>query len=182
MDGSGFDRIVRALAASSARRQALRATVVGLFAAAMAQVSEDSAAHDKLKNCKKIRDNDKKKQCIKKAKKHNLQHTSETTSPPPPLPLPPQLPPPIPTSDTGCASATASCDSTESCCGAEFQVVACREHLDTKDDCAAAFPGRRCCVLEGVICDPNQGNCGCCDDLVCTAFVDESFRCAPSEP
>jgi hypothetical protein len=141
MDGNEFDRIIKAFAGVSVRRQALRASLAGALAAAMAHSGEDADA--------------KKKRRKKKKKK----------GPPPPA----------------CARLTESCASASSCCGNEFGVVACRAQPTGKSNCATQFPGPRCCGLDGVICDPNDGNCGCCDDLVCTLAGPGVFRCASSE-
>jgi hypothetical protein len=141
MDGKGFDRITKTLAASSARRQALRASVAGIVAGALGQVSQGVEAKKKKKKKKKNNGNNNQR----------------------------------------CAEFTEQCQVNNDCCGVEFGVVACRQTL-VKDDCATQFPGLRCCGLENATCDPNLGNCACCDDLVCTIAADVKFRCQPAEP
>jgi hypothetical protein len=81
----------------------------------------------------------------------------------------------------GCSQLTQTCDSTAECCGAETGVIACKPQPGGKANCAATFPGRRCCGLDGVVCDPNEGHCSCCDDKECTMFADGVFRCTPPE-
>jgi hypothetical protein len=143
MDGIGFDRITKALAATSARRQALRASVAGIVASTLGQVSQVAEAR-------------KKKHKKKKKKKGR--------------------------NGAQCLDFTETCTSDAECCEANQGLAACRQTLSTKDNCAAQFPGLRCCGLDGVLCDFNQGNCECCDDLVCTLAADNKFRCQPSEP
>jgi hypothetical protein len=138
MDGNGFDRMVKALTGTSIRRQALRASLAGALATAMAQLGQDAEAKKKRKKKKK--------------------------------------------NQPGCAGFTAPCTSAGSCCGNEFGVVACRaQPVGKPGNCATQFPGLRCCGVEGVICDPDQGHCGCCDQLRCTVQKDLSFRCSPLE-
>jgi hypothetical protein len=86
--------------------------------------------------------------------------------------------PPVPE----CLDLRASCAANAECCSAELGVTACREHLATNVACISQFPGRRCCALDTVICNPNNGNCDCCDDLVCSLAADDKFRCQPGEP
>src|SRR3954465_14935462 len=140
MDGIGFDRITRALGASSARRQAIRASVAGLLAGAFGQASQVAEA---------------------KKKKHKKNKGGNGAQ---------------------CLGFTETWASDAQCCEAIQGLAACRQTLATKDNCAAQFPGLRCCGLDGVLCDVNQGNCECCDDLVCTLGGDNKFRCLPSEP
>lgn len=80
-----------------------------------------------------------------------------------------------------CLDLRASCAANAECCGADLGVVACREHLSTNVACISQFPGRRCCALETVLCNPGNGNCDCCDDLVCSLADDDQFRCQPAE-
>jgi len=141
MDGIGFDRITKALATSSARRQAVRASVVGLLIGALDQVSQVAEAKKKKKKKKKNKGNN----------------------------------------DQQCADFTEQCQVNTDCCGVEFGVVACRQTI-VKDNCATQFPGLRCCGLDNATCNPNLGNCACCDDLVCTLASDNQFRCQPAEP
>jgi hypothetical protein len=80
MDDSQFDDLVRALANPS-RRTILRRLASSALGGILVPVLADNAteAHDLLAKCKKLQ-GDKKKKCLKKAKKHNATHT--TPSPP----------------------------------------------------------------------------------------------------
>ncbi len=53
MDDAGFDRIVKALAAKGVRREALKASVVGVAAGAAANFGRDAEAKKKRKKKKK---------------------------------------------------------------------------------------------------------------------------------
>ena len=134
----GFDRLARSLAASRARREAVRASVGGVLAAVATRFGPEADARKKRKRKKK-----KKK--------------------------------------PACLDLRASCAANAECCSANLGVVACREHLATNVACASQFPGRRCCALETVVCNPSNGNCDCCDDLVCSLAADDQFRCQPAE-
>lgn len=79
-----------------------------------------------------------------------------------------------------CLQTTQSCNATAECCGAEVGVVACRA-LPLKGTCQSAFPGLRCCGLDGVVCNPQAGNCDCCDEMICLLARDGQFRCQPPD-
>ena len=82
MDVDRFDTLARSLSAIGSRRRALALALSGTLVPLLAW--DDATAHDTLKKCKKIKDKKKKQACIKKAKKHNAQHASETSAAPPP--------------------------------------------------------------------------------------------------
>jgi len=136
LDGTRFDRLVKGLATSTVRREALKASLAGIMARAVASFNHEADAKKKK--------NEKKKK--KKCKNRNV-----------------------------------SCAASAECCGAEFGVIACRQHQASQGDCTALFPGLRCCGLEGVTCDASKGNCDCCDDLVCDLADDNQLRCLPAE-
>lgn len=104
----------------------------------------------------------------KKKKKKKKNRQGNIVPPPPP---PPQ-----------CLDLRDTCTANAECCGAEFGVVVCREHLASNAACRTQFPGLRCCGLEEIFCNPNNGNCDCCDDLVCSLAPDNQFRCQAAEP
>jgi hypothetical protein len=79
-----------------------------------------------------------------------------------------------------CLPATQSCNATAECCGAEVGVVACRAQ-PIKGACQSAFPGLRCCGLDGVVCNPQLGSCDCCDEMLCLRAIDGQFRCQPPD-
>src|SRR5829696_8683670 len=77
MDASHFDDLARSLASPS-RRTILRRLAGAAFGGMLVPVlGEDVAAHDALLTCKKLK-GDKKKKCVKNAKKHNATHTTPT--------------------------------------------------------------------------------------------------------
>ena len=89
MDAHRFDALTRSLTTARSRRRAL--ALAALFAPLLAW--ERAGAHDKRKRCKKL-EGDKKKECLRKAKKHNKKHAADTqppgggtTTPPPPPPF-----------------------------------------------------------------------------------------------
>lgn len=75
MDAHRFDSLTRALTAAGSRRRAL-ALVSGALAPLLGLGEID--AHNKLKKCKKIDDPDKRKKCVKKAKRHNKSRHSDS--------------------------------------------------------------------------------------------------------
>jgi hypothetical protein len=177
VDDLGFDRLVKGLAASSGRRQAVLATLGGIFAGTVASGMDEAEAKKKKK----------KPFCLngqtvevsgKKAKKKLLQQGATAGACPivPPAPPPPQSPPPPPP----CTNLTGSCTASSQCCGASAGDAICRAHV--KAACTGPFPGQRCCALEGELCNINLGDCECCDDLVCGIAGDNKFRCQPVEP
>lgn len=163
MDGIGFDRLVKALATSGVRRQALRASVGGALAATLAGINQAAEAGKKKKKscppCKKR----KQGKCKKKLPDGTACEGGTCQD----------------GKCVGCSDFTESCASSAECCGAEFGIVACREHLTTvsKATCKTQFPGQRCCGLAPSICNPANGNCDCCDDLICDLAENNQFRC-----
>ena len=108
MDSARFDSLTRSLADARSRRSALSGLLAGALSLLGVQ-SDEVAAHNPLKACKK-KSGDAKKKCLKKAKKHAAQHASETTASPPPPP------PPDP---------CASCTGDQVCTGGQCVVPAC---------------------------------------------------------
>jgi hypothetical protein len=153
MEIKAFDRIAKALAASSARRQAVRASLGGLFAALIAAPGQDVGAKKKGKGKKK-----KKKPAV-------------VAPPLPPLPPPPPPPP-------RCLNLRETCDATARCCGNEVGVTVCEDH--TNPSCTPS--GRYCCGLEGVVCRQDPNHCDCCSGLFCVAAEPGKFRCNSEEP
>ena len=81
MDADRFDAIAKRLAAGPAsRRAALRALAGGALGGLLGLLDragvEDAGAHDALRRCKKIKDRQQRKRCIKKARAHNRRHCS----------------------------------------------------------------------------------------------------------
>ena len=71
MDGYHFDALTRSLTSAGSRRRALALALSGTLASLLAR--EDTDAHDALLTCKKLK-GDKKKKCLKKAKRHMKTH------------------------------------------------------------------------------------------------------------
>jgi hypothetical protein len=81
MDADRFDALLRSLFRFPSRRSALRLLAGLLLGSPLALGITDADANDTLKKCKKIKD--KRKKCVKTAKKHNATHATEppVTSP-----------------------------------------------------------------------------------------------------
>lgn len=170
MDDLGFDRLVKGLASSSGRRQAVLSALGGIFAGTVASGLNEAEAKKKKK----------KPFCLngqtvevkgKKAKRRLLQQGATAGEC---LVVPPPPPPP------SCTNLTGSCTAANQCCGASAGDATCRTHV--KALCLAQFPGQRCCALEGELCNPNLNDCECCDDLVCRLANATQFRCEAVEP
>jgi hypothetical protein len=175
VDDLGFDRLAKRLAASSGRRQAVLASLSGLFAATVASGADEADAKKKKKRKKPFCLNGQTVEVKgKKAKRRLLQQGATAGECPVVPPAPPPPPPPA------CKNLTESCTATSQCCNASSGAATCRAHV--KDECEAQFSGQRCCALEGVLCNPNKGNCECCDDLACGEAGDGKFRCEAAEP
>src|SRR5688572_13324270 len=80
MDGDRFDQLLRSLAERPSRRATLRLLVSSILGNLVLLTVTATEAHDKLKKCKKIDDKDKRKKCVKKARKHNATHTTQPTT------------------------------------------------------------------------------------------------------
>src|SRR5688572_3826338 len=85
MDGSRFDALTRSLGTAGSRRRVLSGLFAGTLGILGWHDGDEIAAHDLKAKCKK-KSGEAKKKCLKKAKKHNAQHASETQPPPPPPP------------------------------------------------------------------------------------------------
>ena len=83
MDADRFDILTRALGEMPSRRGALRLLAGSVFGAVLAPLAglAETAAHNKLRKCRKIADKDKLRRCRKKAKKHNRRHANQRCVP-----------------------------------------------------------------------------------------------------
>ena len=79
MDDFRFDTLARSLGTAGSRRRALGGLLTGVFGALGWQQPEGATAHDLAATCKK-KSGDKKKKCLKKAKKHNAEHAATGTT------------------------------------------------------------------------------------------------------
>jgi hypothetical protein len=75
MDADCIESLLRSLAHSPSRRQALRLLVGSVFSRLIARRAGDVAAHDALLTCKKLKGD--KKKCLKKARKHMRTHARQ---------------------------------------------------------------------------------------------------------
>lgn len=75
MDADRFDSLTRTLTTAGSRRRALALAISGALGSLLTPY--DAEAHDALEKCKKLK-GDKKKKCLKKAKKHDRRHASCT--------------------------------------------------------------------------------------------------------
>ena len=140
MDATRFDRLAISLGAGTARRDALR-FLAGLSFALLARGdATEAAAHNLLATCKKVKDQKKRKKCLKKARAHNARHAGQEpqrceTLEDCPDPAPSQLCA-IKTCDKGqcgigprgagiiCRGSAGSCDQFEACDGISLECPA----------------------------------------------------------
>jgi hypothetical protein len=80
MDPQRFDTLARALSTRPSRRGALLLLTTSTFGLRVWSGGERAAAHDTRKSCKK-KSGKQKKSCLKKARRHDVTHT--TQMPPP---------------------------------------------------------------------------------------------------
>jgi hypothetical protein len=81
MDDARFDSLTRSLTTARSRRRALGSLLAGTLVL-LGVRSQQVAAHDTLRTCKK-KSGDAKRKCLKKARKHTAQHANEAPPPPP---------------------------------------------------------------------------------------------------
>ena len=86
MDADRFEAILRSFSVSPSRRGAALLLAGLLVGSPFVVRTERTHAHQTLKKCKKIEDNAKRKRCVKKAKRHQAQHTNDDSAPPPCVP------------------------------------------------------------------------------------------------
>jgi hypothetical protein len=145
MDGFAFDHLTKRLTLARSRRRALGGLLVGGLDL-LGRAPEGAQAHDPTKNCKK-KSGKQKKQCLKKAKKHNAAHARET--------------PPSPTCSDGIQNGSES----DVDCGGSCQRCVNGKRCTSFRDCQS---GR--CAPDGT-CQPcGDGDCpaGCfCSNSVC---------------
>ena len=169
MDQNRFDTLTRSLTTTGSCRRALIAVLSGALAPLVAR--EDTGAHNPLLTCKKLK-GEKKKKCLKRAKRHNTQHAREA-------------PPPGPTctdgvqngSETGvdCGGACPRCASGQGCtarndCASAFcSEGTCQTCTDIPDNCDSDADGPCFCRTHpdgGKVCIKNVGT-GSCQNSAC---------------
>jgi hypothetical protein len=81
VDADRFETLLRFLSASPSRRSAVRLLAGLILGSPLALGPAGSGAHDKSSKCKK-REGEAKKKCLKKTRKHNVQHRQPGAPPP----------------------------------------------------------------------------------------------------
>jgi hypothetical protein len=85
MDRTRFDALTWVLTAPGSRRHAVAGLLAGALSLLHIHDAQEAIAHDKTAKCKKLDDRDKKKKCLKQAKRHRAQHRRRSASPVPVL-------------------------------------------------------------------------------------------------
>jgi hypothetical protein len=145
MDSARFDRLTRSLTDAHSRRGAL----VGLLGGALGLLgarSRDADAHNPIKKCKKFDDKQKKKACIRKAKKHNAQHAAAAL-------------PPAPT----CSDGIKNGSETGVDCGGSCKRCPNGQGCASRNDCESALCSGGTCQA----CTENPENCGDANGAPC---------------
>ena len=163
MDGSGFDRLTKALTVLGSRRHALRGLLTGGLGLVATKV-DDAGAHDLKSKCKN-KSGKSKKNCLKKAKKHKAQHANDGPA----------------CGNVTCAAGQTCCPDNRcgtTCCGnGRACNVACSGPNGNDYCCPADRPVAicgGCAPLGSVQCDDPKHCCGplspkCCGDDHCCA-------------
>ena len=82
MNADRLEALLRFLSVTPSRRGTLRLMVRLVLGGRLTYGITGADAHDKLDRCKKIDDKDKRKRCVKKAKKHKARHVIAPVCPP----------------------------------------------------------------------------------------------------
>ena len=146
MDAARFDALARSLTSAGSRRRALALALGGVLAPLLPR--KDAEAHNALLKCKKLK-GDRKKKCVKKAKKHNAAHASET-------------PPPGPTCSDGVKNGSES----DVDCGGSCQRCLNTKRCTGPNDCATAYCASSTCSL----CPTWGAACGSDGGTTCTCY------------
>ena len=154
MDGPRFDTFTRSLTAARSRRAAV-GVALGSALGLLGVHPEQAEAHNPLKKCKKINDKQKRRACIKKAKKHNATHTVAAPAPTGTAACTPNCSGGRNCGGDGCSGSCGSCSGTETCGGGGAAgVCGC-----TPTTCAAQ--GKNCgTIADGCGGTPDCGTCG----------------------
>ena len=154
MDGARFDTITRTLTAAGSRRRALAA--LGGALALLLGLTE-TEAHNKLKKCKRIKDNDKKRTCLKKARKHNAAHRTL-----PPTGCPDNRPP----CGGFCCSSTKVC-LTGNVCGCAAGTIQCSQGFCASETCPEGGNRDQLSCACGTTCPDGRPLCGGATGVCC---------------
>jgi hypothetical protein len=155
MDAGRFDTLTRSLTDAHSRRRALSGLLAGALGLLVVQ-SEEAQAHNPLKACKK-KSGDKKKKCVKKAKKHNAAHAAT-------------VPPANPCvancvgktcGSNGCGGVCGTCPTGDTCNGRHCVGFAT---CGIGHEVCSATADAGCCVAGQNCCAPGTGENGCCGE------------------
>ena len=199
MDGFRFDALTKTLTGGiGSRRGALGGLLIASLALLGGAQTVEVAAHNAKKQCQK-KSGDAKKKCLKKAKKHNLQHATQTPTEVTPIPTggtvvipPPPAPPPATCSDTvkngsesdvDCGGPVCDrCALGKSCVGA----ADCSTSLCINNVCTACVTGgcpTGCGCVAGACVSNTPSKADVCADCprysYCAPVGDGTFECYP---
>src|SRR5918993_616698 len=154
MDGSRFDSLAKTLAAAGSRRQVLGGLLVASLALVGGSAPEEATAKS-IKQCKKIDNKKKRKQCLKKAKQTNTTQTPlpgtstplpDTGSPLPPNGTPVGPPPPAQIPATCNDGVKNGSESDVDCGGPDCLRCATAKSCVGQRDCGSAFCVNNICT------------------------------------
>ena len=163
MDPNRFDTLTRSLTAARSRRAAV-GVAIGSALALLGVHPEQAQAHNPLNKCKKINDKQKRRACIKRAKKHNATHVIAA---------------PAPSGTSGgctpttCAAQGTTCGSISDGCGGTLNCGPCTCASGCHPVCQTCNPATGQCdpVANGTACDDGDActQADTCQEGVCTA-------------
>jgi hypothetical protein len=172
MDNSRFDALTRVLSTVGSRRGTIGGLLAGVLGLLHGAEPDAAIAHNTLKKCKKIEDKDKKRQCVKKAKKHRAQHAAPACTP--------TCGGTVCGGDNGCGGSCGTCSAGAVCQGGQCV----NGTLAVGASCTKALP-RECvsgvCGCVGASCTCRNANCVpddvCFSDAECCSGFCNSPRC-----
>jgi hypothetical protein len=161
MEPDRFESLLRLLSVSPSRRSAVRLLGAVVLGSPFALGGAGTDAHDAVKKCKKLEDKDKKKKCLKKAKKHNAAHCGPNCAG-------------KSCGDDGCGGACGICTGGQTCqggacacpsgqelCGSNCAPL-CPLGFVRKPDCGCCNPGGNCATTADCcsgVCHPSLFIC-----------------------
>ena len=162
MDADRFESLLRSLSPSPSRRRALRLLAGLVLGSPLALGTPGTDAHDTSAKCKKLADKDKRKKCLKKAKKHLARHGRQT--------------PRCSDGLTDCGGGCVNTHTDEANCGS------CGTGCATTQVCQAGscFPQSTCPAFGPPACGPSATACG--PDCGCGVSAEGNIVCIQSEP
>ena len=158
MESNRFDDVARQLVAGLPRRRLLQGLAGAALGGSVGLLGqEDVGSHNLLARCRKIKDGQRRRRCIKHAKQHNRQHS---VTPPPPGPT--------------CSAVRQPCTPPGTCCSGICFDPGHGQHL-----CGCLGSGQGCLADQQCCsgtCNPGTQACTCHQaGTLCTA----SSQCCP---